>query len=335
LKEIKTGKAARGRALKSLHRCRVSLNQAKKELPNLESSLGTYNRELARAQKMRDHEKKKYHARRQEFQEGIAFLNSFIAYVNQKLLGYKAVGFVEMSEQLLKHSNKLNLVAEAAPVLATLAIEMQSTNEQVKFIPNETLKKKLRDHLSNLLNRIKHDNDLNNKSEKKAAQVFAVYKRRLLRVIATLNKNIARVKAQIVNMQRCIDRERSVAANAKAKILRNGNLLKHAVSMCGSFNREFIDATYNRINEIKTMKTILKIVAKHFKKMPKALVKYLESVKSQWIAYVNSTAFKKFIEYERKMYQQNKRGKLLASLNAAAVKNPIAAAVKGKDGIYN
>lgn len=64
------------------------------------------------------------------------------------------------------------------------------------------------------------------------------------------------------------------------------------------------------------MQQIIEIVSKRFKKLPKDLVSYLEEVKNGWKQYINSTEFKKFVEYVRIQYLENKRGKLLASVDA-------------------
>jgi hypothetical protein len=332
--EIKAGKTAKNRAVSHLAKCKVSLKNALTELPPLQSTHRSYKRELARAQKIRDIEREKYIKRRQEFREAIDFLGQFIAFVNQKLKGYHAASLVSLSEKLLKHSNKLNILSEAAPVLVSIAMEATANKDKYAFTPNERLKQRLVGLLAELFAKIKKDNESNEVDERKAAQVFASYKKRLLRVINTLAINIKRVKKQIVDMKRCIDVEGGIIATASAKIHRNSKLLHQAINMCGSFNKEFIEATLNRLNEIKTMNEILKIVAKRFKQLPKDLIAYLEDVKDGWKKYVNSTAFKKFIEYERKKYLMNKRGALLAKLNADKAKNPLAAHIKGAHGIY-
>jgi len=261
-------------------------------------------------------------------------LNQFIAFVHQKLKLYKGASLVSLSEELLKHSNKLNILSDAAPILVSIAMEATANTDKYDFIPNQKLKQRLVDLLNQLNLRIKSDNESNEKDERRAAQIFGAYKKRLQKVINTLSANIKRVKKQIADMKRCIDTEGGIIAKSLAKLVRNRNLLKNAMNMCGSFNKEFIEATYNRLNEITTMHQILAIVAHRFKDLPADLVKYLEDVKNGWKKYVNSTEFHKFLEYQRKKYLMNKRGALLAKLNADKAKNPLAAHIKGKHGIY-
>jgi transposase len=317
-KEIADAKLAFGRAMASRTRCQASLNGALKTLPVLRNSLRTYKNELKRATAQREAEKKKYLERRQAFGEALAFLEQFIAFVTKSFKGkYKAFSFTEMSESLLKHSSKLNLMAEAVPVL----VELAQRGHDYSYKYNQDLGARLKQALNDLLTRIRNDSKTNDADENKAVAIFNKYKARLDAVIDTLRKNIKRVKQQIVDMTRCIETEGKIIASASAKLSRNGNLLKHADNMCKAFNKEFIEATYNRLDEIKTMHEILKIVARRFKKLPRDLITYLETVKNGWKKYINSTEFRKFVEYQRKVYAVNVRGKHLGSVDADKEKN--------------
>jgi len=161
------------------------------------------------------------------------------------------------------------------------------------------------------LARLKSDNKANNAFERKAAKAFADYAGKLTAIINTLKRNIKRTKKQISDMNRCMDTENGIIAQASAKRSRNATLKRNARRMCHSFNKEFIEATYNRLDEIRTMKDILVIVKRRFKNIPADLISYLESVKNGWKAYINATEFKKFVAYRRKSYTDNKRGALL------------------------
>jgi len=329
-KEIDAAKNALARATKSLVRCTASLKTALKELPSLERSLATYKKELRRAQKQRDVEREKYEKRRQAIQEALQFLSQFTAYVNKKLTKYTSSNLLELSENLLRHSAKLSLLQEAVPVLAAIATEATSTKTKnsYKFTPNEVLANRLRTLLGALLKRIQADNKANEDTEKAAVAIFVVYKARLDKVISTLDRNVKRVKKQISTMRRCITVEKNVLVTAVAKKNRNARLRANAAKMCGSFNKEFIEATYNRLNEIRTMQEIIAIVKGRFKDLPKDLVTYLDTVKDGWVKYTNSTEFAKFKEYERKIYAVNKRGKLLTTSNADKDLNPEAAVLQ-------
>jgi hypothetical protein len=330
-KEIRVAKTSLGKAKAHYGKCKLSLKHAVKELPHLLSTLNSYKKELARAQKQRNVEHAKYAKRRDAFRGALGFLKHFIKFVTQKLKSYHSESLVELSENLLKHANKLNVLAHAAPVLVEIAVQGAHS---YKFTPNNELKAKLMKALHELFEKIKTDHESNEKVEKKAVALFSVYKMRLDKVIATVQKNVNRVRKQIRDMKMCIATEGGVIASSEKKIARNLKLLLSAAKMCKNFNKEFIEATYHRLDEIKTMSTIMKIVKHRFKKLPKDLVHYLEEIKNGFKKYVNSTEFSKFKEYERVKYRKNHRGALLAKLKASKDHNPLAANVKGKHGIY-
>jgi hypothetical protein len=333
-KEIREAKEAQERSKNHLQKCTVSWKNARTQLPLLQSTHDSYTSERNRAQKQRDVERKKYEERRQAFREGIAFVRHFIDYANK---ASKGVSLVELSENLLIHANKLNAVSYTSDVLVSIATEMATQSRDApnnySFSVSKSLKQKLDSALSGLLNRLLADEKLNNSTESAAAAVFAKYKARLDKVIDTLAKNISRVKKQIVDMKNCMDREQAVIKSANSKNQRNTLLLVQATKMCQDFNKEFIDATYHRLDEIKTMQEILAIVSKRFSKLPKDLVEYLQTVSNGWIKYINSTEFKKFVEYKRLQYVVNARGRLLQNLNADKDPNPLAAVVRGAKGI--
>jgi len=313
--EIKTAKDALKRSLAARTRCAASLKNAVKALPQLQQSLKTYVGEYMRARRARAVEKSKYLRRKTSFAEAMNFLGDFTDYITKKMKStYKAFALAEMSQNLLKHSAKLNIMEEAVPVLVAIASEKK--NNDYTYVANQGLGQRLQTALQALMTRLKTDNAENNRVEKVAAAVYAVYAKRVKAVINTLRQNIKRLKAQIVRMTRCVDKETQVMAKAAKKEARNTVLRKNAQRMCKSFNKEFIEATYNRLDEIKTMQEILKIVKNRFKDLPADLVAYLEVTKNGWVKYVNSTKFNKFKEYERKRYAVNKRGKLLSGKNA-------------------
>jgi hypothetical protein len=312
IKECKTAKVSLAKALSARLRCRASLRNAQKELPALERSLQTYQNELKRAQVARNEEHRKYALRKAEFLEALHFIDDFVGYLHKKLAGYHSL--LEMSENLVRHTTRVNLLASAVPVLVAIATDAESSRKahSYKFTPNTALVNRLLTLIKELRAKIQHDHEQNEAIEQASAKIFAVYKRRLDAVIAVIQKNVNRVRKQIVDMTRCIDEESAIIVSSNNKYNRNHKLLVQAEKMCKNFNKEFIEATYNRLNEIKTMQEIMTIVAKRFKHLPKHLIEYLEEVKNGFKTYVNGTEFKKFKEYERVQYAKNKHGALLA-----------------------
>jgi hypothetical protein len=312
-KEIAAAKKALAASLAARTRCAASLKAAIKALPGLVSAHKTYSTELRRATIERRLENKRYIKRRDEFTEALAMLADFISYVHKKMgKTYKAWAFAELSENVLRHTAKLGVMVDAVPVLVTMASAKASN---YKYVANQGLGSRLKKALDTLNNRLIADNKKNNVDEANALRVYLAYATKLRKMIKTLAKNIARVKKQIIDMTRCVDEETLIMASAAKKNARNSKLRNNARKMCQAFNNEFIEATYNRLDEIKTMGEILKIVAKRFKSLPKDLVSYLEKTKDGWIKYTNSTKFKKFKEYKRKVYAVNKRGALLSQKN--------------------
>jgi vacuolar-type H+-ATPase subunit I/STV1 len=318
-RKAEVAEAKKALAAAGLHRakCAKSLAAAKKELPSLVSTHSTYVKELRRATKARATEAKRYAARKADYAEALSFLTTFIAYVEKKLKGsLKAFALVEFSENLLKHAAKIGSIQSAVPALVAIA-EATYTNapkaNDYEFKANEALGNKLRKVLSELLNRLNTDNKQNNADEKKAITLFNAYRAKLTKVINTLERNIKRTRKQIVEMRQCVDAETKVMKTASKKLSRNATLKSNAQKMCAAFNSEFIDATRNRLDEVKTMQEILKIVAKRFKSLPQDIVAYLETVKDGWLEYTNSTQFKKFVAYKRETAVKNARGKALVT----------------------
>lgn len=331
-KEVKAARDSLSRALKHRTKCVASRKQATAALPALVRTLKTYVSELKRATQQRNVERAKYLERREAFRGALKFLADFIRFVKAKLgKSHKAFALAEMSENLLKHSVKLNMMVEVSTILGYVAVRRHNN---YTYSANQKLGGGLRAALDNLVKRLRDDAHKNDVTEANAAAAFKKYSARLNKVIGTLRRTIKRLKEQIVRMTKCIDEEDKIIKASGNKIARNELLRKKAAKMCDSFNKDFIEATYNRLDEIKTMKTILKIVAKRFKKLPRDLIQYLNKVENGWIKYVNSTKFQKFKEYERKKYAINQRGALLAKLKAKNDLNPVAAVVKGKHGIY-
>ena len=322
-KEIKVAKDAFNRASNARTKCKASLKNARKSLPVLRKTRNTYIKELRRATEARNAERRKYENRRDSLKEALKFLSEFISYVTRKFSkGYKAFALAEMSQVLLKHAAKLSLMTSAVPVLVAIATERKASN--YTYVANQGLGTRLKQALITLVRKLQSDKIKNANEEKAAKKIYNHYKNKLTKVIGTLLKNINRVANQILRMTRCIDNENKILKTASKKRNRNSMLRKNSVKMCRSFNKEFIHATFSRLDEIKTMHSIIDIVKKRFSKLPKGIIGYLESIKDKFVTYVNGTKFQKYIVYQRKMRAINRKGRLLANFKGTA-KNPKAA----------
>lgn len=335
-------------AASNAHRakCDASLKASQKDLPELEISKVTYEKELARATKQRADENKAYRQRKADYEEAINFLTKFISLVSDKLKssGFKAYAFLEESEHVLRHASKLGLLTESVPILALIAqtgrgnvatkivvsspkaptvsasasasadveaFEAPAKQNVYAYTRSEGVAQKLKDALNTLLARIKADHKTNEEVEAAQLKAFITYSNKLKALIATLTKNIARVKQQIKDMRTCIANEDVVISTASAKVSRNQKLLSAAVKMCGNFAQEFADATKNRLEQIQTINEIIVIIEKRFGRIPADLKEFLVSVEAGWKLYVNSTAFKRFVEYKQVHIVDNIHGKRL------------------------
>ncbi len=329
-KEIRAATIALKKALRARTRCHASLKAARRALPALTRTLRTYRREFIRKAQLRRIERQKYFGRKRALTQAIKFLARFIRYVRRHLRkGYKAWALAEMSQTLLKHSANLNMMTDAVPVLVAIASERKGHN--YTYRANQGLGRKLRKALNLLVRRLRKDNARNNREERKARFAWRRYSARLRKAISALKRNIKKIRRQIIFMAKCKRTETRVIRKAAAKRARNSTLRKNARKMCRSFNKEFLVATYHRLDEIKTMAIIIKIVRRRFKNLPKGLVAYLRRVKEGWIKYVNSTKFKKYKAYKRRHFKVNKRGRRLARRKAR--KGGVHAYIRGAHGV--
>jgi len=133
-----------------------------------------------------------------------------------------------------------------------------------------------------------------------------------VKIINKLASDIAKTKAQIHAMKICVATEGAIMQTANNKLLRNRRLKKAAAHTCADFAKEFVEATRNRLEEIRTLHEVMKICARRFGELPKDLISYLEEVKKGFKTYVNSTEFQKYVAYVEKHTADNVYGKALA-----------------------
>jgi hypothetical protein len=315
--EIAAAKSALSKSRAARGVCRASLKSARKDLPELESALRMYQGELKKAIAQRKRERKMYLQRKRDFEQGIAFVETFIKFVSKEFKGsFKTFSFVEQSEQLLRHATKLGLLNEAVPVLLAIATAQDDEIGQKNnyaYNANEGLATKLKTTLNNLLFRLKADYKTNEEIEKAAIVAFNKLKNRLEKAISTLTKDIDRTKKQITAMEKCVAEENKIIHSANNKFRRNDSLKVAAEKMCAQFIREFIHAYNSRVEEIEVIRQILKIIEKRFGQLPADLKVYLESVENGWKQYKNSTEFKNFVEYKQTHIKASRHGRRLVS----------------------
>lgn len=308
-KEVADAQDALNRANKARTDCDNSLKASEKNLPELEKALADYQASLAAATLQREAENKAYQKRRNDYQEGINFVNDFFEYVKQKLNGqFTAFSFVEKSEHLLRHASRLGRMNDVVPILVALASQEIPSANSYKYTPNEDAAQKLKLALEELLNNLKTDFQANEEEEQKLLKAFEELRTRLEAAIASLTTNIAVTKEQIIKMTACVATEDAVIASAQAKLNRNSQLKDSASKMCADFAREFVHAFNSRVEEIKMVREVLEIIHKRFKNVPEDLKIYLESVEKKWRDYSNSTPFQAYVAYMQQTIEDNKSG---------------------------
>jgi len=166
--------------------------------------------------------------------------------------------------------------------------------------------------LNTLKNKLIVDSRQNDLNEAKAQKIFDELKARLVAIINKLARDIARTRTQIREMKICVATETAIFNTANNKLLRNRRLKKAAAHTCADFAREFVEATRNRLEEIRTLHEVLKICARRFGELPHDLIAYLEEVKGGFRRYVNSTEFHKYVAYVEKHTADNAFGRALA-----------------------
>merc|ERR1711976_595258 len=276
-------------------------------------ALEDYQAELKRASEQRAKEHAEYMKRKVAYNQAIEFLTDFISKVKSDMSNFKAFSFAQKAQVVLRHASKLGVMQHAVPVLVALASKQVPTDHNdYAMEQREDLASRLNTALTTLLERIQADNQENEDVEAAAVAAFEKLKAMLEANIKTLQDNIARAEEQIELMEKCVADEDAIIASATAKLNRNTRLMNAAKGMCDTFAKEFIEATKAREAEMETVEEVIKICADRFKDIPQDLVGYLESVKDGFHAYINSTEFQKFVEYEQNHIANNEHGESLA-----------------------
>ena len=325
--EIVNAQNALNASSNSLSKCQASLSAAQENLPALLKARKDYQDDLAAKTAERAKQRELYVQRANDWKEAIAFLDEFIKMVNQKLANYPGA-FADLGERLLKHTSKLGLVSEAVPVLIAMTMH-QSPSEMEVSVPKASNSynyqaqgatvSSLKTQLAGLRNRLVSDAKQNDVNEEAAVKLFLELKARLEALIANLTNDIVRTEKQIADMKTCIATETLVMTTANNKLTRNKTLQSAASGTCTDFASEFVKATKNRLEEITTVQTIIEIVRKRFSTLPVELVNYLEEVKNNFRTYVNSTQFKKYVDYVQQHIADNLQGRALVNTRVVPV----------------
>ena len=117
------------------------------------------------------------------------------------------------------------------------------------------------------------------------------YIEKLNTVKNTYLKNNEDLNNSLEDLRKCIDSEEIIIQKAQSKLSRNTGLKDSASQMCSSFQKEYLDFTKMREDELSMLSDILKILMDKFEKIPQDLLKHLEEIKIEFKKYVNKTEF--------------------------------------------
>jgi len=245
--------------------------------------------------------------RKADLEGAQAIVGDLLTY-SQNKINPASASFAQKSAVLLKTASKLRLLDAAVPVLLALASTQDITGEHTVYGAASADGNKLITAISDLLNRVNADHEQNETIEAAAQAAYDIYHAKLVELLNTIADNLAKTEQQITDMTNCVSKESEILATAAAKNSRNAELLDSANNMCNVFAQQFIEATQNRLEEIQTINEILAIIAKRFGKLPADLITHLENVQNGWEAYVNSTQFQEYIEYQQQHTEDDSHG---------------------------
>ena len=171
--EVEEANGALERSKEHHGQCQTSLDEATNTLPTLEATHKEYTEELERATKQRAEEHAEFLKRQASFKQAIEVIEDFIPYVENQFKGkFSAYSFIQVSENILKHSIKLGRMSHAIPVLAQIAQIDLSTHNEYSHNPNENAASKLKDALNHLREILNKDNQTNEDDERAAQEKF-------------------------------------------------------------------------------------------------------------------------------------------------------------------
>ena len=294
--------------------CEKSLKSSTSDKADVREAIESYKFYKTKADNERKSEHKLYKDRKNELEEGLAFVKGFAKFLKENFPNpaFKA-NFIEMSEDLLRHASNAGALSETIPVL--IAISAVSTGEN-----NENIVEQLKTTLAGLQNRLQDSWENNEKFEKANHSTYTKYASQLATTLDKLDANLKALEKQIIDMTVCVTEEALINKTALSKLSRNESLKKSGQDMCDKFDKQYVDSTKAKVLEVSLFKEILVIMDSRFKNVPEDLRTYLQNVENGWKDYVNSTEFKKFEEYKHKTVENSFHGQELAANTYARVR---------------
>jgi hypothetical protein len=306
-KEVADARKAMNNADASRKVCTTHLNKAQTLLKVAINLLKAEEEKKRQRTEIRAQEHAIFVSQKRQYDDAIAFLRKFIVMVAQKF-GGKKPAFIELSEELLRHTAKTNNMEAAVPVLILLSQYTSAARGNYQNFDGAAASKTLVAKLNHLLSVLQRDLDLIIKIENQRQADFNAFLIKVNRNIAELKANIVTLNAQISHNKECIARETKIFNTANAKSVRNDDLKARAIKMCAKFVEEVAEAQKARRTEVAVVRQILNLMNVRFGKVPKRMSDYLDNVENGFKEYENRTKLIAFQVYKHAAIKFNAKG---------------------------
>jgi phenylalanyl-tRNA synthetase alpha subunit len=309
-------------AVASRDTCQQHLNKATELLEEAKKLLEAEVQKKKERTEIRKSEHDIYVKTKQEYDQAINFLNEFIKMVGERFGGKAAIpSFIEMSENLLRHSSKIGKVEAAVPVLIMMTKYVSAAAGDYQSWNGSDASKTLVEKLRGLLATIESDLEKITQLENQRQADFNAFLIKVNKNIDDLNANIVRLTEQIRTNKECVARENAIITEATNKLTRNKDLKEKALRMCEKFVKEVEQAQKARRTEIEVVREILNLMKIRFGKVPKSMVDYLDSVENGFAVYENKTKLIAYQIYKYLALNENALGKDIVSNKVDYVEN--------------
>jgi hypothetical protein len=285
--------------------------KTKKSIIETQTNLDFNKTEKKRAEDQRIEERKIFEIFNQNWTAGLKFMREFETEVVSNFKNANLGTFAQLSEKFLIKASNLNVIAAAPAVL--LSLKALQDHNVYSFSGNKDVAVGLKAAIEVVIERIRKDLEKVTERENNAQTAWEAYNNKLGDMITALETQLEELEAHLKVLLAGEVTEKSTIDLASNKLNRNGSLRSSAQGICENFNKEFIAATKDRLEEIDVIFQITDIIKRRMGQLPEGFEEYLVSTENGFKLYTNSTEFKKYLEYDRVVTENNLLGKALTA----------------------
>lgn len=228
-------------------------------------------------------------------EDELSLLTETTRSITKELEKKEQVSFVQVSENLISNQQEPSFLGISEKML----LNTVQPKEIIQLITSNS------NSILNLL--IDSKNNIR--------QNYVKYPDLINKILNQFESNKDDLKKGQIDLQKCIDYEEGIVSKAQSKLARNSQLLEDASKMCSAFQKEYNDSTQQRNQQLNMLFNILDILKEKYKKIPKDLITYLDTIKEEFKKYKNVTEFLPYEEYKRQKVDNNKDGENLVKNN--------------------